>query len=383
MGLFGKFIRNQFIEVIEWTDMDKSEMVYRFPVENKEIKMGAQLTVRESQVAVFVNEGQLADVFTAGRYELTTQNMPILTTLKSWKYGFNSPFKAEVYFVSTRQFTNQKWGTTKPVMMRDQDFGLIRLRAYGIFAFKVQDAALFLKELFGTSGSYTVDDIRDQLAKMAVSSLSDLFAESQIPALDISMYYDELSQQGKQKLQTRFKSFGFELSSFTIENVSLPDEVEKAMDKRTSMGVIGNMNNYMRYQTAEAVRDAAQNEGGGMAATGAGMGAGVAIGKMMAGAFNQTPVVSPNTPVTPNEATKACPQCGHQVAKNTKFCPECGAKLSSSKVPCVACGAEINAGSKFCPECGAKQESKKVCPECGNELKQNAKFCPECGTKIQ
>lgn len=376
MGLFKNFIKSQFIEVIEWTDMASNELVYRFPVENKEIKMGAQLTVRESQMAIFINEGQITDVFSPGRHVLATENMPILTKLKSWKYGFDSPFKAEVYFVSTKQFTNQRWGTTRPVMMRDQDFGLLRIRAFGVFSYRVNNPEAFLKELFGTSSSFKTEDIQEQLSKTTVSALSDLLAESQIPALDFSMNYDELSLQGKQKLQPKFNVYGFEITSFIIENISLPEEVEKAMDKRTTMGVLGDMGKFTQYQAAEAIRDAAQNEGGGLAGAGAGLGAGAAIGNAMAGAFNQNNNVSSSH----QEPMIVCPSCGKSVKASNKFCPECGKKTTVEKAKCIKCSAEIRKGAKFCPECGTKQEASK-CTECGAELKPGAKFCPECGKK--
>jgi len=375
MGIFD-FIKSQFIEVIEWTDMEQDELVFRFPVQGKEIKMGAQLTVRESQAAVFVNEGQIADVFQPGRHTLSTENMPILTKLKSWKYGFNSPFKAEVYFISTRQFTGQKWGTTRPVMMRDQDFGLLRLRAYGIFSYKVNDPETFLKELFGTSGSFKTADINEQLTRMAVSSLSDLLAESQIPALDFSMHYDELSMEGRQKLQPKFNDYGFKLVSFTIENISLPEDVEKAMDKRTSMGVVGDLNKFTKYQTAEAIREAANNEGGGLAGAGAGMGAGAAMAHSMMGSMN-----SQQSTVQPQTTKVKCTNCGASVDENAKFCSSCGNKMKIEKTSCIKCGAKIDEGTKFCPECGANQLEKISCSKCGAELKPGTKFCPECGTK--
>lgn len=375
MGIFD-FIKSQFIEVIEWTDMEQDELVFRFPVQGKEIKMGAQLTVRESQTAVFVNEGQIADVFQPGRHILSTENMPILTKLKAWKYGFNSPFKAEVYFISTRQFTGQKWGTTRPVMMRDQDFGLLRLRAYGIFSYKVNNTEKFLKELFGTSGSFKIADINEQLTRMAVSSLSDLLAESQIPALDFSMHYDELSMEGRQKLQPKFNDYGFKLVSFTIENISLPEDVEKAMDKRTSMGVVGDLNKFTKYQTAEAIREAANNEGGGLAGAGAGMGAGAAMAHSMMGSMN-----SQQSNGQPQEAKVKCTNCGAIVDEKAKFCPSCGNKMKVEKTDCIKCGAKIDEGTKFCPECGANQLEKIKCSNCGTDLKPGTKFCPECGTK--
>lgn len=375
MGFIKNFIKGQFIEVIEWTDMGFNEIVYRFPVQNKEIKMGAQLTVRESQMAVFINEGRIADIFSPGRYTLTTQNMPVMTKLESWKYGFDSPFKAEVYFISTKQFTNLKWGTSRPVMMRDQDFGLLRLRAYGIFSYKVNDAGIFLKELFGTSRSFTTEHIQGQLKRVAVSSLSDLLAESQIPALDFSMHYDELSAQGKQKLQAKFNSYGFELCSFIIENISLPEDVEKAMDKRTSMGVMGDLKKYAQYQAAEAITDAAQNEGGSMASAGVSLGAGAALGKMMTEAFSENDSKE-------QEVKILCPNCKTYVKKGAKFCYECGNKMTFEKKNCIKCNTLIKKTAKFCPECGAKQDEKIKCSECGAEVKPGGKFCSECGNDI-
>lgn len=345
MGLLD-FIKSQFIEVIEWTDSTTDTMVYNFPVKGKEIKMGAQLTVRESQAAVFVNEGQIADVFSPGRYTLTTQNMPILTKIKSWKYGFISPFKAEVYFVNTKQFTDQKWGTSNPVMMRDVEFGMLRLRAFGIYSFRVNNPMVFLKEVFGTSSEFTTDSITGQLKRAIVSGISDLLGETKKPAIDLAMYYDELSEQSKEKLKPMFEKYGFELVSFYIENISLPEEVEKVLDKRTSMGVIGDMGKYAQYQTAEAIRDAANNQGGGLAAAGVGIGAGAAIGKMMADTFNQ------NTASKQQETKIICPSCGQETDAGRKFCSACGKPVGVENVKCVKCGAEMQKGKKFCPDCG-------------------------------
>lgn len=379
MGLFD-FIKSQFIEVIEWTDNSSSIMVYRFPVMGKEIKMGARLTVRESQAAVFVNEGQVADVFGPGHYELTTQNMPVLTKLKSWKYGFNSPFKAEIYFVNTKQFTDQKWGTSNPIMMRDAEFGIIRLRAFGIFSFRVTDPVKFLKELFGTNEVFDTENIIGQLKRSIISGLTDLLGESKIPAIDLAMYYDELSNGAKEKLQPRFEEFGFQLSTFYIENISLPEDVEKVVDKRTSMGVIGDMQQYAKYQTAEAIRDAANNESGGFATIGAGFGAGTAIGGMMGEAIRAMGQ-------KPDEAQPAsdtkCHSCGAAVPQGYKFCGTCGSPTIPSKVKCTKCSKEIDPGLKFCPECGAMQEIEKFCKNCGNKIDADSKFCSKCGTKTE
>lgn len=379
MGLLN-FIKSQFIEIIEWTDNSSNIMVYRFPVMNKEIKMGAQLTVRESQAAVFVNEGQIADIFSPGRYELTTQNMPVLTKLKSWKYGFNSPFKADVYFINTKQFTDQKWGTSNPIMMRDAEFGIIRLRAFGIFSFKVNDPEKFLKELFGTNEVFDTENIIGQLKRSVISGLTDLLGESKVPAIDFAMYYNELSNGAKEKLQPRFEDFGFQLSTFYIENISLPEEVEKVVDKRTSMGVIGNMQQYAQYQTAEAIRDAAKNESGGFAAVGAGFGAGTAIGNMMGEAI-KTMGQKPQEVQSASEIK--CPNCGALIPSGYKFCGGCGKPIGIPKVKCTKCSKEIDAGLKFCPECGSAQDVVEFCKNCGNKIESDSKFCSKCGTKTE
>ena len=352
MGILDK-IKGQLIDVIEWTDNSNKTMVHKYDMNGKEIMMGAQLTVRESQVAIFVNEGEIADIFEPGRYELQTSNMPILTALKSWKYGFNSPFKSDVYFVNTKQFLDMKWGTSNPVMMRDAEFGMIRLRAFGIYSFKVSEPKTFLQEVFGTSALFTVDGVEGQIKRTLVSGLSDAIAESKIPALDLAANYDELASFAMQAINPKLAALGLTLCSFVIENISLPEEVEKSMDKRTSMGVLGNLDQYAKYQAAEAMREAANNSaGGGMAGMGVGMGAGAAMGQMFAQSLGNT--AAPAAPAAAPAAGAVCTACGAQIPAGSKFCPECGAKQSASAF-CTACGAEIAPGSKFCPECGAKQ----------------------------
>ncbi|MDD2428755.1 MAG: SPFH domain-containing protein [Eubacteriales bacterium] len=347
MGLFD-MLKGQFIDVIEWVDASSNTMVHRFDDGGKEIMMGAQLTVRESQVAVFVNEGRIADVFQPGRYELSTQNMPIMTALRSWKYGFNSPFKSEVYFVNTKQYLDLKWGTSNPVMMRDQDFGMIRLRAFGIYSFRVQDPVMFLKEVFGTSALFTVEGVEGQIKRTIVSALSDVLAQSNIPALDLAANYDELSSKALELLMPRIAPLGLKLETFLIENISLPEEVEKAMDRRTSMGVVGDLGKYTQFQAAESMRDAASSEGS-MAGMGVGMGAGMAMGNMMQQAMNQPQ----STPQAPQQATVQCHNCQSQIPADSKFCPVCGAKQGGAV--CKSCGKSIETGVKFCPECGAQQ----------------------------
>lgn len=296
MGLFDK-IRNEFIDIIEWVDTSSDTIVWKFPRYHNEIKMNSKLTVRESQWAVFMNEGAIADVFTPGMYTLTTQNMPLLTTLKGWTYGFNSPFKADVFFVSTRQFINQKWGTRNPVMLRDAEFGPVRLRAFGSFAFRVKDPGVFIKEVAATNPEFSVEGINEQLRNLAVSRGMDAIAEARIPILDLAANYDEVSARITEKIRSEFNELGLELTKFLIENISLPPEVETALDKRSSMGIVGNLGAYAQYQAANAMEQAASNPGGGLAGAGLGAGVGMAIGGQLGNIF-QPNSVQPGQPNT-------------------------------------------------------------------------------------
>ncbi len=369
----------QFIEVIEWLDDTSDTMVYRYPVQDQEIKNGAQLIVRESQVAAFVHQGQIADIFTPGRYTIDGGNVPIMSKLQAWPYGFNSPFKSEVYFVNTKQFTDQKWGTMNPIMLRDADFGVVRLRAFGNYAMKITDPRAFLKEAVGTNGKFETDDIEGQLKSMVVSEFTDALGEAKIAALDLAANYKEMGQLLRTNMNEDFKTYGLEIVKFVIENISVPPEVEAAMDKRASMGALGDMNKYMQYQAAEAMRDAAQNPSGG-AGLGAGLGAGIGVGQMMGQAMGGA--MQPQPPAATAPAQEKCPGCGAGNAAGTKFCNDCGAKMQVAMVNCLAgCGAQLKEGAKFCNECGAKQEKPK-CPTCQAEATPGAKFCNECGGKL-
>lgn len=347
MGIFfGK--RNQWLKVIEWKDDSKDTIVYRYPIDGDQIMFGSKLTVRESQVAIFVNKGKIADVFTPGIYTLSASNLPILTKLLSLPYGFKSPFYAEVYYVNTKQFTNQKWGTSNPIAMRDKDFGTIRLRGYGTYSFKVADAELFLKEVFGTNANYETADIEQYLKSMLVSNISDTIAESKISALDIASNLGEFNKLAKEKLATDFAQLGLKLVNLVIENVSFPEEVEKAIDQRSSMGVLKDtMDTYVKYQSAKAIEEAAKNPGvGGM---GANIGAGLAVGEMVRESIRNSS--SEKKAETPK---KICPDCGTEVRTTAKFCPECGHKFVAEKKVCPSCGTEMKGTAKFCPECGKK-----------------------------
>ena len=368
---------HQFIEVIEWLDNTGDTMVYRFPVQGQEIKNGAQLIVRESQAAVFVHEGQVADVFGPGRYTIDGGNTPILTKLGAWKYGFNSPFKSEVYFVNTKQFTDMKWGTSNPVMLRDQDFGIVRLRAFGGYSLRISDPSGFIKEITGTNAQFQTEDLDGQLKRAIVTEFTDALGELKIPALDLAAQYKEMGEAIRGKINEEFRTWGLEVTKFFIENISVPPEVEAALDKRASMGALGDAQRYMQFQAADALRDAAQNEGGG-AGLGAGLGAGFAVGNQMANVFGGAQQGGGQGQA--QAATVPCPKCGKRNATGAKFCAECGGKMEVAQVPCVKCGAKLREGAKFCSECGATQEKQK-CANCQAELAPGAKFCPECGTK--
>lgn len=287
MGLFDKIKEkafNEFIDIIEWLDDTSDTMIWRFPRYQNEIKNGAQLIVRESQVAVLVDQGKFADIYQPGRYELTTANMPILTTLRGWKYGFNSPFKVEVYFVNTKQFLNLKWGTKNPIMLRDPEFGPIRMRAFGTYCFRVDsDPTKFIKNVAGTDGNFTTEGIQDQLRNFIITKFTDHLGESKIAALDIASNLNEFSAALQDSLNVDFEELGIEITKFLVENVSLPEEVEKALDKRTSMGIIGDMGKYTQFQFADALKAGAENPGGGSPAGDAmGMGMGFAMAGQMA-----------------------------------------------------------------------------------------------------
>ena len=387
-------VRGQLIDVIEWTDDSSDTLVHKYDMNGKDIMMGAQLTVRESQAAVFVDEGRLADVFGPGRYELTTRNLPVMTSLRAWKFGFNSPFKSDVYFVSTRQFMDRKWGTANPVMMRDSEFGMIRIRAFGSFAFRVKDPAAFMREVFGTSSLFTAEGVEGQIRSLAVSALSDAIAESGIPALDLASKYDELSRRALDTLAPRVAGLGLELCGFVIENISLPEEVEKAIDRRTSMGVAGDLNRYAQFQAAEAMREAASNPGG-MAGMGVGMGAGAAVGQMFAQSLNGgagagagaagAGAAGAGAAAGAVGAGAAAGAVGAGAAAGAGVAgAAAGAAASGAAGVCAGCGAALPAGSRFCPACGAPcgQAAERFCPGCGRKAEPGAKFCAGCGQKL-
>lgn len=290
MGLWDKLL-GEFVDVIEWTDSSNDTLVYRFERYGNEIKYGAMLTVREAQMAVFVNEGQIADVFEPGMYKLETNNLPLLSSAQSWPHGFESPFKSEVYFFNMRRYLDLKWGTRNPVMLRDPEYGAVRLRAFGSYAIQISDPALFLKEIVGTDGHFTTDEISHQLRNLIVARFSSVLGKSRVPILDLAANYDQLSEFVQDRIAPAINEFGLQLPRFLVENISLPPEVEEALDKRTSMGIVGDLKAYLSYQSAEAMEAAAKNPAGG-ASEGIGMGMGFAmaqqLGQQMLGGDTQT-----------------------------------------------------------------------------------------------
>ncbi|MFO1458454.1 MAG: SPFH domain-containing protein [Verrucomicrobiota bacterium] len=286
MGLMD-YLKTQLLEIIQWEDDSRDTLSWRFPDQDKEIKRGAQLIVRESQAVQFVYLGQFGDTFGPGKHSLVTDNIPILSTLKGWKYGFESPFKADVYFVNTRLFTGNKWGTQNPIMMRDPDFGIVRMRAYGTYDFRVADVQTFLREVAGTDNHFRLDEFADTMRSRFVSVFSDALASSKVPALDVATRYSELGDALLPLLNPVLKEkYGLELGSFIVENVSVPEEVEKAIDKRSSMAAIGNLNDYVKFQMAESLAKG-DGAGGGVAGSAAQLGAGLALGQQLAAAMAQ------------------------------------------------------------------------------------------------
>jgi excisionase family DNA binding protein len=306
MGLID-YLKTQFLEIIQWDDDSRDTLSYRYPVD-KEIKRGAQLVVRESQVAQFMYMGQFGDTFGPGTHTLVTDNTPILNNLKGWKYGFESPFKADVYYIVTRLFTGNKWGTANPIMVRDADFGMVRIRAYGTFDFHVVDPRLFLKEVAGTDQHFRLDEFADTMRSRIVSVFSDALASAKVPVLDVAARYQELGEALLPLINPAVTSkYGLEIPSFIVENVSVPPEVEQAIDKRSSMSALGNLNDYVKFQMAESMT---KSEGGGMANSAAQLGAGLAMGQQMAQALAASQAAPPAGVSGPAAVPASSPAAG-------------------------------------------------------------------------
>jgi len=316
------FLVKQFIDVIQWTEPEDGVLATRYPMQDMEIQSGAQLTVRESQMAAFINEGHLADVFSPGLYTLTTQTLPLLTNLKNWDKQFKSPFKSDVYFFSTRIQTDQRWGTATPITIRDKEFGAVRVRGYGIYSWHVFDPRIFHTKISGTRDTYLVGDIEGQLRNTIIATMTDAFAQSTVPFLDMAANQTELGRKIADSLKPAFAALGLMLDTFVVENLSLPEELQKPLDARIGMNMVGDLGRYTQFQVANSMPIAAANEGGGVAGAGVGLGAGLAMAQQVMNAMKP----GETAPATPagGAATKFCLNCGKSISREAKFCPECG-----------------------------------------------------------
>ncbi len=336
------FLKKQFIDILQWTEATEGVLAWRFPVEDMEIQNGGMLIVRESEVAALVNEGRMADVYGPGTYKLTTQNMPILTDLMNWDKMFKSPFKTDVYFFSTRLQTNQHWGTQQPITIRDKDFGAVRVRAFGIYSYKIADARTFHTKVSGTRDTYSVADLEGQLRNTIVAKMTDAFGGSNVPFLDMAANQGLVAQKIAEQLKPWMQEMGLALDTFVVENLSLPEELQKRLDEGIGMRMVGDMGKYTQFQVAQSMPIAAANEGGGAAGIGAGLGAGLAMAQTMMQAIHP-PDGGGSAPTAPaGAAPPVAPSGGGSAASaETKFCMECGKPIPRK--------------SKFCPECGAAQ----------------------------
>lgn len=340
----GDFLRKQFIDVIQWTESGPGVLMYRYPMRDMEIQNGGQLTVRESQLALFVNEGVAADQFGPGLHTLTTANMPLLTNLQNWDKAFESPFKSDVYFFSTRIQTGQKWGTQQPITIRDKEFGAVRLRAFGQYTFRLINPAVFHGNVGGTQEVYTVDQLEPQLRNVVISSFTTAFANASVPFLDMAANQGLLATQIAEAVKPSFEALGLRLETLTVENLSLPDELQKRLDERISMNMIGDMRQYTQFQAAQSIPIAAANEGG-IAGLGAGLGAGMGIGGAMADAMRTS---------MQGGQQGGAPQGGQQGGANAGTPPDAAAVAGGTKF-CINCGTSIPAVAKFCSNCGSAQ----------------------------
>jgi membrane protease subunit (stomatin/prohibitin family) len=321
------FLQKQFIEVIQWNEPEEGLLAWRYPIADMEIKNGAQLTVRESQMAAFVNEGKLADVFGPGLYTLNTRNLPLLTDLDNWAKDLESPFKSDVYFFSTRIQTDQRWGTATPITIREKEFGAVRLRAYGIYSYRIADPRAFFTNVSGTRELYRVEDLEGQLRNTIVARLTEVVAPSEVAFLDMAAHQADLAQKVAAELQPSLTALGLALHSFVIENLSLPDELQKVLDRRIGMNLAGDLGRYTQFEAAQSLETAAANPGGA-AGVGVGLGAGVSMAQTMMNAM-QAPAHPAPPAVQPGAAAKFCQECGREIPRAAKFCPECGKPQAS------------------------------------------------------
>ncbi|MFC1475106.1 SPFH domain-containing protein [Candidatus Zixiibacteriota bacterium] len=362
------------LEVIEWLDPTGDEMIFRLPQQGSaDFKLGAQLIVRDSQMAIFFKDGHAADSFTTGRHTLSTLNVPILTRLLAFPFGFNSPFRAEVYFINLKTFTEMKWGTRHPVTFKDSEFGMIRLRGHGAFTMKIKEPALFLNSIVGRQSRYTTQEIQDYLRDVIIARMNDMLGEDLDTILNLPSVYTELADKFKNIVKEEFDKYGLELVDFYISSITPPEEVSKLIDKRSGMEAVGDLDKFLKFEMAQGI-----GSPGGPGGAGAGMGVAAGVGMMMPGMLSKT--FSPEQTELKRESlpTVTCPKCHTDTPEQSRFCYRCGHQMITLNT-CPTCECELPTEAKFCNQCGLQLDAKAKCPHCSAELIAGSKFCGECG----